>query len=77
MGKSVNFDSCLLNKLAKDPEQAVDYLKLAIEEGDFDLLRLSIDNLIEAGYSSYTITPIDLIEQASIELKQQSVEAKI
>lgn len=77
MGKSVNFDSCLLNKLVKDPAQAVDYLKLAIEKCDFDLLRLSLDNLIEAGYSSYTITPIDFIEQASVELKQQSVEAKI
>ena len=70
MGKSVSFDDYLIEKLSKDPEQAVDYLKLAIEEGDFDLLRLSIDNLIKAGYSSYTISPIDSIEKASIQLKQ-------
>ena len=55
MGKSVSFDDYLINKLSKDPEQAVDYLKLAIEEGNLDLLRLSIDNLIKAGYRSYTI----------------------
>ena len=76
MGKSVSFDDYLIEKLSKDPEQAVDYLKLAIEEGDFDLLQLSIDNLIKAGYSSYTISPIDSIEQASIQLKQ-NVEVKI
>lgn len=77
MGKSVSFDSYLIEKLSKDPEQAVDYLKLALVEGDLDLLRLSIDNLIKAGYSSYIISPIDSIEQASIELKQQNVEVKI
>ena len=70
MGKSVSFDDYLIEKLSQDPEQAVDYLKLAIEEGDFDLLRLSIDNLIKAGYSSYTIIPIDAIDKASIQLKQ-------
>ena len=76
MGKSVSFDDYLIEKLSQDPEQAVDYLKLAIEEGDFDLLRLSIDNLIKAGYSSYTISPIESIEQASIQLKQ-NVEVEI
>ena len=76
MGKSVSFDDYLIEKLSKDPEQAVDYLKLAIEEGDFELLRLSIDNLIKAGYSSYTISPIDSIEQACIQLKQ-NVEVRI
>lgn len=70
MGKSVSFDDYLIEKLSQDPEQAVDYLKLAIEEGDFVLLQLSIDNLIKAGYSSYSITPIESIEQASIQLKQ-------
>lgn len=76
MGKSISFDDYLINKLLKDPEQAVDYLKLAIEEGDLDLLRLSIDNLIKAGYRSYTITTIDSIEQAGIQMKQ-NVEVKI
>lgn len=76
MGKSISFDDYLINKLSKDPEQAVDYLKLAIEEGDLDLLRLSIDNLIKAGYRSYTITPIDSIEQVGIQMKQ-NVEVKI
>lgn len=76
MGKSVNFDDYLIEKLSKDPDQAVDYLKLAIEEGDLDLLRLSINNLIKAGYSSYIISPIDSIEQASVQLKQ-NVEVKI
>ena len=76
MRKSVSFDDYLIEKLSQDPEQAVDYLKLAIEEGDFDLLRLSIDNLIKAGYSSYTISPIESIEQASIQLKQ-NVEVEI
>ena len=70
MGKSVSFDDYLIEKLSQDPEQAVDYLKLAIEEGDFVLLQLSIDDLIKAGYSSYSISPIESIEQASIQLKQ-------
>ncbi len=77
MGKSVSFDSYLIEKLSKDPEQAVDYLKLAIEEGDLNLLRMSIDNLIEAGYSSYTITPVESIEQASIQLKQANAQSNL
>ena len=77
MGKSVSFDSYLIEKLLKDPDQAIDYLKLAIEEGDLELLRMSIDNLIKAGYKSYTITPVDSIEQATIQLQQQNVEAII
>ena len=77
MGKSVSFDSYLIEKLLKNPDQAIDYLKLAIEEGDLELLRMSIDNLIKAGYKSYTITPVDSIEQATIQLQQQNVEAII
>lgn len=77
MGKSVSFDSYLIEKLLKNPDQAIDYLKLAIEEGDLELLRMSIDNLIKAGYRSYTITPVDSIEQATIQLQQQNVEAII
>lgn len=71
MGKSISFDSYLIEKLSKDSEQAADYLKLAIEEGDFGLLQVSIDNLVEAGYSSYTITPVESIEQTSIQLERQ------
>ncbi len=77
MGKSVKFETYLNEKFLTNFEQAEDYLKYAIESGDLELLQAVAGDLIEAGYTSYTITLIDSIEQVSIELKQQNVKIKI
>lgn len=77
MGKSVKFDTYLIEEFLKEPQQAEAYLKEAIEEGDLELLRLSVENLIKAGYVSFTSTPKDLIEQTDIQLKQQTKIAEI
>ena len=77
MGQSVGFDTYLIQEFLKDSQQAEAYLKEAIEEGDLELLLLSVENLMKAGYGSYTITPKDLIDQTQIKLKQQKLEAKI
>lgn len=77
MAKTVKFETYLNEKFLKNLDQAEDYLKYAIESGDLELIQAVAGDLIEAGYTSYTITLIDSIEQASIQLKQQNVEVKI
>ena len=77
MAKSVKFEIYLNEKFLNNLEQAEDYLKYAIESGNLELIQAVTGDLIEAGYTSYTITPIDSIEQASIQLKQQNVKVKI
>lgn len=76
MGKSISFDSYLIEDFLKDPLQAEAYFKEAIEEGDLELLRMSVENLIKAGYKSFTSNPKDLVENTDIQLKQ-ILEAKI
>lgn len=77
MGKSISFDTYLIEEFLKDPQQAEAYLKEAIEEGDLQLLQMSIENLIKAGYGSFAITSKDLLTRTDIQLKQQTLEAKI
>lgn len=77
MGKSISFDTYLIEEFLKDRQQAEAYLKEAIEEGDLQLLQMSIENLIKAGYGSFAITSKDLLTPTDIQLKQQTLEAKI
>lgn len=77
MAKGLRFETYLAEKFLKDLEQAEDYLKYAIESGDLELLQAVTRDLIEAGYTSYTITAIASIEQASFQLNKQNVKVKI
>lgn len=77
MGKSVSFDTYLIEEFLPDPQQAEAYLKEAIEEGDLELLLLSVSNLIKAGYVSFTITPKDLSAPTIVQLKQQNKTEEI
>lgn len=77
MAKGLRFETYLAENFLKDLEQAEDYLKYAIESGDLELLQAVARDLIEAGYTSYTITSIASIEQASFQLNKQNVEVKI
>ena len=77
MSKSIKFDTYLIAEFLQAPQQAEAYLKEAIEEGDLELLRLSVENLMRAGYVSFTITSKELIEQTDIQLKQPTKTAKI
>lgn len=77
MSKSIKIDTYLIAEFLQEPQQAEAYLKEAIEEGDLELLRKAIENLMKAGYVSFTITPKDLIEQTDIQLKQPTKTAKI
>ena len=77
MGKSISFDSYLIAEFLQETKQAEAYFKEAIEEGDLELLRMSVENLIKAGYRSFTINPKDLTDNTDIQLKQQILEAKI
>ena len=68
MGKSIDFDTFLIEEFLKDSLQAEAYLKEAIFEGDLQLLQMSVENLMKAGYESFTIHPKDLIDNTNIQL---------
>lgn len=68
MGKSISFDTFLIEEFLQDMSQAEAYLKEAIVEGDLKLLQMSVENLIKAGYESFTIHPNDLIDNNNIQL---------
>ena len=70
MIKTTNLNDWWIEKLSKDSEQAVEYLKLSIEEGDLELLRESIDELIKAGYKQYSISSIESVEKINIKFEQ-------
>ena len=60
-----------------DKKRAEAYFKEALEEGDLELLKMSVENLMKAGYESFTMTPKDSLARTDIQLKQQTLEAKI
>lgn len=68
MGKSISFDTYLIEEFLKDNQQAEAYLKEAITEGDLELLQMSVDNLIKAGYDSLKIYPQETFEHTNIQL---------
>ena len=77
MSKRMSFDTYLSEFFLTDRKRAEAYFKEALEEGDLELLKMSVENLIKAGYESFTMTPKDLLEQTDIQLKEQTLEAKI
>ncbi len=68
MGKSISFDTYLIEDFLKDNQQAEAYLKEAITEGDLELLQMSVENLIKAGYESLKIYPEEAFEHTNIQL---------
>lgn len=77
MGKGMRFNTYLIEKFLKYPKRAEAYLKEALEEGDLELLQMSVKNLLEAGYKSFTITPKDSIDNVDIQLESQILEVEI
>lgn len=67
MGKSISFDTFLIEDFLQDSRQAEAYFHEAIIEGDLKLLQMSVENLIKAGYESFTINT-DAIEHTNIQL---------
>lgn len=68
MGKSISFDTYLIEDFLKDNQQAEAYLREAITEGDLKLLQMSVDNLIKAGYESFRIYPEEAFDNTNIQL---------
>ena len=68
MGKSISFDTYLIEEFLKDNQQAEAYLKEAITEGDLELLQMSVENLIKAGYESFKIYPEKAFDNSNIQL---------
>ncbi|HCF27630.1 MAG TPA: hypothetical protein DEV81_10635 [Cyanobacteria bacterium UBA11049] len=68
MGKSISFDTYLIEDFLKDNQQAEAYLKEAITEGDLELLQMSVENLIKAGYESFKIYPEEAFDNTNIQL---------
>lgn len=68
MGKSISFDTYLIEDFLKDNQQAEAYLREAITEGDLKLLQMSVENLIKAGYESFRIYPEEAFENTNIQL---------
>lgn len=68
MGKSIDFDTFLIEDFLQNSQQAEAYLKEAVFEGDLELLQMSVENLIKAGYESFTIQPKNLIDNSNIQL---------
>lgn len=68
MGKSISFDTYLIEDFLKDNQQAEAYLREAITEGDLKLLQMSVENLIKAGYESFRIYPEEAFDNTNIQL---------
>lgn len=56
MAKGVKLETYLTEKFLKDLEQAEDYLKYALEQGDLELLQVVAGDLLASGYTSFKIT---------------------
>lgn len=68
MGKSISFDTFLIEDFLQNSHQAEAYLKEAVFEGDLELLQMSVENLIKAGYESFTIDSKDSLTRCKIQL---------
>lgn len=55
MVKGIKFHNYLVEKQLEDSERAAGYLREALEEGDLELLRAVVGDLIEAGYEGFQV----------------------
>ncbi len=74
MGKGMSFDTYLTSNLLLDRKRAEAYFKEALEEGDLELLKMSVENLLKAGYESFTMNPKKSSEPTDIQLQQTRKE---
>lgn len=56
MAKGIKFHTYLIEKHLKYSDRAAGYLREALEEGDLELLRAVVGDLIESGYEGFKIT---------------------
>lgn len=55
MAKGIKYHTYLVEDYLKDSECAAGYWREAILEGDLDLLRAVVGDLIEAGYEGFQV----------------------
>lgn len=53
--KGIKFHTYLVEKHLTNSDRAASYLREALEEGDLDLLRAVVDDLIESGYERFRV----------------------
>ena len=63
----MSFDTYLIEEFSQDSEQAENYLKQAMVEGDLELLKMSIENLLKAGYGSFKLESTEITENICIQ----------
>lgn len=56
MAKGIKFHTYLIEKHLNDSERAAGYLREALIEGDLELLRAVVGDLIDASYESFKVT---------------------
>lgn len=69
MVKGIKYHTYLVENYLKDSERAAGYLKEAILEGDLDLLKAVIEDLIETGYEGFKVD----VNKSFIDRKTQNV----
>ena len=55
MKKGIKYHTYLVEDYLKDSERAAGYLREAILEGDLELLRAVVGDLIETGYENFQV----------------------
>ena len=82
MAKCIKFHTYLIEKHLINPDKAAGYLREALEEGDLDLLRAVLGDLIEAGYEKFqlNVNKLDvdgeLRHALDVEMTQRVLEVK-
>lgn len=82
MAKGIKFHNYLVEKHLKDSERAAGYLREALEEGDLELLRAVIGDLIEAGYEGFQVyvnksyTKVETQDFIDVEMTQRILFVK-
>lgn len=56
MAKGIKYHTYLVEDYLKDSERAAGYLREAILEGELDLLRAVVGDLIETGYEGFKVS---------------------
>ena len=82
MAKGIKFHTYLIEKHLNDSERAAGYLREALIEGDLELLRAIVGDLIDASYEGFKVTmnKSDINGEAQdsidVQMTQQALEVK-
>lgn len=82
MAKGIKFHTYLIEKHLTNSDRAAGYLREALEEGDLDLLRTVVGDLIEGGYEKFQVNVNksdangELQYSLDVEMTQRVLEVK-